>query len=619
MLTPMLRKWLAVLWLAIASTSAAAADRIERVEPASWWVGMKDDRLQLLVHGDRVADLAPRLTYPGVSITGVERVENPNYLFVNLRIAPETKPGSFRIDFLKGRAKAGSRSYVLNAREQGSAERKSFGPQDTIYLITPDRFANGDLSNDTVKGLPDGLDRSKPLGRHGGDLKGVSNNLDYLAGMGYTQLWLNPVLENNQPEVSYHGYAITDFYKVDPRFGTNEGFRQLAADARQRGVGMIMDMVLNHCGSTHWWMKDLPSRDWFNNDSTFAPTSHVRETLQDRHATNVDRQTFSDGWFVATMPDMNQRNPYLATYLIQNSLWWVEYAGLSGIRVDTYSYSDREFLTEWSRRVTQEYPHLNIVGEEWSSNPTTVAYWQRGRNPPGGYVSYLPSLFDFPLQEAVAMGLKEPEGWGTGLRRIYKVLAQDSVFPDPYNLVTFHDNHDMSRMLTALGERQDLNRMALVFLLTARGIPQIFYGTEVLMSNKGTEDHGVIRSDFPGGWPGDAKNAFTGQGLSDDERAMQEYTRKLLQWRRTAPAIRDGRLTHYVPTDNLYVYFRHAAAQNIMVILNNGDDARTIATSRFQESIGSATTGKDVLSGQVHQLGKGVAVPARSATILELH
>jgi glycosidase len=436
--------------------------------------------------------------------------------------------------------------------------------------------------------------------------------------MGYTQLWLNPVLENNQPEVSYHGYAITDFYKVDPRFGTNEGFRQLAADARQRGVGMIMDMVLNHCGSTHWWMKDLPSRDWFNNDSTFAPTSHVRETLQDRHATNVDRQTFSDGWFVATMPDMNQRNPYLATYLIQNSLWWVEYAGLSGIRVDTYSYSDREFLTEWSRRVTQEYPHLNIVGEEWSSNPTTVAYWQRGRNPPDGYVSYLPSLFDFPLQEAVAMGLKEPEGWGTGLRRIYKVLAQDSVFPDPYNLVTFHDNHDMSRMLTALGERQDLNRMALVFLLTARGIPQIFYGTEVLMSNKGTEDHGIIRSDFPGGWAGDAQNAFTGQGLDDDQRAMQDYTRQLLQWRRTAPAIRDGKLTHYVPMEGVYVYFRHNDAQKIMVVLNNRDSVLTLDTQRFHEMIGAAATGTDVLSRQSHELARGVSVPARSATILEL-
>jgi len=618
MLRPMLRKWLAVLVLALAATTAVAADRIERVEPASWWVGMKDDTLQLLVHGERVADLAPRLTYPGVAILGVERVENPNYLFVNLRIAPETKPGSFRIDFLKGRSKAASRTYVLNAREPGSAERVGFGPQDTIYLITPDRFANGDPSNDTVKGMPDGLDRSQPLGRHGGDLRGVSNSLDYLAGMGYTQLWLNPVLENNQPEVTYHGYAITDFYKVDPRYGTNEDYRRLAADARKRGMGLVMDMVLNHCGSAHWLMQDLPSKDWFNHDSTFSPTTHVREALQDIHAADVDRRTFADGWFVATMPDMNQRNPHLATYLIQNSLWWVEYAGLSGIRVDTYSYSDRTFLTEWSRRVTQEYPQLNIVGEEWSSNPSTVAYWQRGRNPPDGYVSYLPSLFDFPLQEAVAMGLKEPEGWGTGLRRIYKVLAQDSVYADPYNLVVFHDNHDMSRMLTALGERQDLDRMALAFVLTTRGIPQIFYGTEVLMSNKGTEDHGIIRSDFPGGWPGDRKNAFTGEGLSSDERAMQQYLRKLLQWRRTAPAIRDGKLTHYVPTDDVYVYFRHDAAQNIMVILNNGDAARTVETQRFKESIGSALTGTDVLSGQSHELVKGVAVPAHSATILEL-
>jgi len=618
MLRPIFSRWLAVFVLALAATTAVAADRIERVEPASWWVGMKDDRLQLLVHGDRVADLAPRLTYPGVSITGVERVENPNYLFVNLRIAPETKPGSFRIDFLKGRSKAASRTYVLNAREPGSADRVGFGPQDTIILITPDRFANGNPANDTVKGLPDGLDRAKPLGRHGGDLQGVSNHLDYLAAMGYTQLWLNPVLENNQPEVTYHGYAITDFYKVDPRFGTNEDYRRLAADARKRGIGLVMDMVLNHCGSAHWWMADLPSKDWFNNDSTFSPTSHVRETLQDIHAAEVDRRTFADGWFVAAMPDMNQRNPHLATYLIQNSLWWVEYAGLSGIRVDTYSYSDRAFLTEWSRRVTQEYPQLNIVGEEWSSNPFTVAYWQRGRNPPDGYVSYLPSLFDFPLQEAVAMGLKEPEGWGTGLRRIYKVLAQDSIYADPYNLVVFHDNHDMSRMLTALGERQDLDRMALAFVLTTRGIPQLFYGTEVQMSNKGTEDHGVIRSDFPGGWAGDARNAFTGQGLSDDERAMQEYTRKLLQWRRTAPAIRDGKLTQYVPTDGLYVYFRANAAQKVMVILNNGDEARTVDTKRFQESIGSAATGTDVLSGQSHELAKGIAVPARSTTILEL-
>ena len=414
MLRPMLRKWLAVLVLALAATTAVAADRIERVEPSSWWVGMKDDRLQLLVHGDRVADLAPRLTYPGVSITGVERVENPNYLFVNLRIAPETQPGSFRIDFLQGRSKAASRD--VRAVRARAGLRRSRGL----------RAPGHDLPRHSRS-----LCERRPVERHGQGHAGRARpfaaarpsrrrpqghfeHLDYLAGMGYTQLWLNPVLENNQPEITYHGYAITDFYKVDPRYGTNEDYRRLAADARKRGIGLVMDMVLNHCGSAHWWMQDLPSKDWFNHDSTFSPTNHVREALQDIHAAEVDRRTFADGWFVATMPDMNQRNPHLATYLIQNSLWWVEYAGLSGIRVDTYSYSDRAFLTEWSRRVTQEYPKLNIVGEEWSSNPSTVAYWQRGRNPPDGYVSYLPSLFDFPLQEAVAMGLKEPKAGAPG-------------------------------------------------------------------------------------------------------------------------------------------------------------------------------------------------------------
>jgi glycosidase len=365
-------------------------------------------------------------------------------------------------------------------------------------------------------------------------------------------------------------------------------------------------------------MKDLPSRDWFNNGGQFSGTTHVREALQDIHGTAEDRRTFTEGWFVPTMPDMNQRNPFLATYLIQNSLWWIEYAGLSGVRVDTYSYSDRAFLTEWSRRVTQEYPALNIVGEEWSSSPAVVSYWQRNGKPPDGYVSYLPSLFDFPLQDAVAMGLREPEGWGTGLRRIYRVLAADNVYADPYNLVTFHDNHDMSRMLTALGEREDLNRMALAFVLTTRGIPQLFYGTEILMSNKGTEDHGIIRSDFPGGWTGDSRNAFKAQGLTDAERAMQDYTRRLLQWRRNAPALRDGKLTQYVPIDGIYVYFRHNAAQTVMVIINNADSVQTVDTRRFHEVIGTATSGTDVMSKQSYTLAQGVVVPARSATILEV-
>ena len=615
----MFKKWLAALALCLAAMQAVAADRVERIEPASWWVGMKSDRLQLMVHGDRVAELEAALAYPGVTLAGVERVENPNYLFVNLKIAPDTRPGTLRIDFMRGRKKVASRAYALHAREPGSATRTSFGPADVIYLVMPDRYANGDPSNDSVKGMADGLARSKPLGRHGGDLQGITNHLDYIAGMGFTQLWLNPVLENDQPDASYHGYAITDFYRVDPRLGTNVGYRQLSLEARRRGIGLIKDVVLNHCGSEHWWMRDPPTRDWFNHGGRFVVTNHVREALQDVHGTEVDRRTFADGWFVETMPDLNQRNPLLATYLIQNTLWWIEYAGLSGLRVDTYPYSDRDFLTAWSRRVTEEYPNLNVVGEEWSSSPVTVSFWQRGRQPHDGYVSYLPSLFDFPLQEAVAKGLVEPEGWGTGLRRIYRVLAADSIYPDPYNLVTFHDNHDMSRMLTSLGGREDLNRMALAFVLTARGIPQVFYGTEILMSNPGTEDHGVIRSDFPGGWAGDSRSAFTGQGLSDAERGMQDHMRRLLQWRRGATALHGGRFTHYVPTDGLYVYFRHNDEQKVMVILNNSDTERRVEAQRFHEVIGTATTGTDVLSKQRHDLAQGVAVGARSATILELH
>jgi glycosidase len=614
----MLRKILAIVWLVLVSATGMAADRIERIEPVSWWVGMQDQRLQLLVHGTKIADLQPAVQYAGVLVESVERVENPNYLFVNLRIAPTTRPGTFRIDFRQGRKSVASRGYTLNAREPGSAARQGFGPQDTIYLITPDRFANGNPGNDTVRGLPDGLNRTAPLGRHGGDIAGIRQHLDYLADLGVTQLWLNPVLENNQPEVSYHGYAITDFYRVDPRFGSNEDYRQLSLEARQRGIGLIKDVVLNHCGSGHWWMRDLPSGDWFNNGNQFKPTTHVREALQDIHAAASDRTTFSDGWFVQAMPDMNQRNPFLARYLIQHAIWWVEYAGLSGIRVDTYSYSDREFLTEWSRRLMEEYPSLNIVGEEWSSSPSLISYWQRGAKPHDGYVSYLPSLFDFPLQEAVVLGLKETDGWGTGLRRIYRVLAADNVYADPYNLVTFHDNHDMSRMLSSLGERQDLNRMALALLLTTRGIPQLFYGTEVLMNNPGTEDHGIIRSDFPGGWAGDARNAFTGAGLTEAERAMQQYTRQLLQWRRTAPAIRDGKLTQYVPYDGEYVYFRQSDAQTVMVILNNTATARTVATARFKDNIGSATTGTDVITRRSHALAGGIEVPAYSSTILEL-
>lgn len=600
------------------STSTWAAARIERVEPASWWVGMKDDRLQLLVHGRNLAPLEPAIDHPGVTIAGVERVANPNYLFVDLRIAPDTKPGRFPIRFReRGRVRA-SYDYVLHERLPGSAQRRGFGPADAIYLVTPDRFANGDPGNDAARGMLELPDRTQPFGRHGGDLAGILDKLDYVAGMGFTQLWLTPVLENNQPQVTYHGYAISDFYRVDPRFGSNEQYRRLADEARKRGIGLVMDMVLNHCGSAHWWVRDLPTPDWFNHEGRFVPTTHVREALQDIHGAEADRRAFADGWFVETMPDMNQRNPYLATYLIQNSVWWVEYAGLSGIRVDTWPYSDRDFLTAWSKRLTAEYPNLAIVGEEWSSNPDVVAYWQRGARTHDGYVSYLPTLFDFPLQDAIMKGLAEREDWGSGLRRIYRVLAADKVYADPYRLVVFHDNHDVTRMLSALGERQDLNRMALAITLTTRGTPQVFYGTEVLLSSPGEKNDGIIRSDFPGGWPGDRKNAFTGAGLTDAERDMQAYVRKLLQWRRNSTAIRDGKLTQFVPLDGVYVYFRHDAQQTVMVVVNNNDSPKTVETARFREVLGTATTGTDVITGGVATLADGVVAPARSATILEI-
>lgn len=609
---------LAALALALFSMAASAGSRVERIEPASWWVGMKDDRVQLMLHGERIAGLTPSIAYPGVTLERVERVANPNYLYLDLRIAPDAKPGQVPIVFRDGRRVVERHAYPLAARRDGSAKRRGFGPADAIYLLMPDRFANGNPRNDTVRGYADGLVRSEPYGRHGGDLAGIEQHLDYIAGLGFTQLWLNPVLENAQPEISYHGYAITDFYKVDPRLGTNDDYRRLSASARQRGIGSIMDVVLNHCGSGHWWVRDLPAPDWFNNGGQFKPTHHVRETLQDPHAAEQDRSDYADGWFVETMPDLNQRNPHLATYLIQNTIWWIEYADLTGLRVDTWPYSDRAFLTEWSRRVMEEYPDINVVGEEWSGTPSVVSYWQRGRNPPDGYVSYLPGLFDFPLQEAVTQGLGEPQDWGTGMRRVYRVLAQDALYPDPYNLVVFPDNHDVPRIYTALRDRADLVRMAVAFYLTTRGIPQIFYGTEILMASPGPKNDGVIRSDFPGGWPGDARNAFTGAGLTPAQLDMQAYVRKLANWRKAAPAVHHGKLTQYVPMDGVYVYFRYTDAQTVMVVMNNNDAPRRVEPARFHERIGTATVGIDVVTGESRTLAPSIEVPAWSTTVLEL-
>ena len=394
-----------------------------------------------------------------------------------------------------------SHRFTLLAREKGSADRQGFTNDDVMYLITPDRFANGNPHNDTIKGLKEKADRSNPEGRHGGDLQGVADHLDYIADMGFTALWLNPVQENDMARTSYHGYAVTDFYKVDPRLGSNEEFKDLSKAAKEKGIKMIMDMIMNHCGSEHWWMKDLPSTDWINYGGKFVGTNHIHSTVQDPYASQADKKLFTEGWFVKQMPDMNQRNPLLAQYLIQNTIWWIEFAGLDGIRMDTYPYPDKDFMTHWSCSVMDEYPKFSIVGEEGSLNPAIVAYWQAGNNNRDGYTSCLGSLMDFPMQDALVKGLNGSEKeWNHGLIKMYEMLANDFIYPDPYNLVIFADNHDQSRFFTQINEDFDLFKMGIAYILTMRGIPQIFYGTEILMKNPDGKVDAVIRSDFPGGW-----------------------------------------------------------------------------------------------------------------------
>ena len=580
---------------------------------------MKNSRLQLLVHGEDIAALEPAVQDSRARIVRVTRTSNPNYLFVDLAIADGASPGTLDIGFKRGAKTVLHHAYELNAREAGSAERKGFGPADAIYLVTPDRFANGNPGNDNVAGYRERSDRSDPDGRHGGDLEGLRSRLDYIASMGFTQLWLNPVQQNDQPRASYHGYAITDFYRIDDRLGSNALYRSLVSEARSKGVGVIMDVILNHCGSEHWWMKDLPDPDWINHEGTFVATTHRRETLQDPHFSRADRDAFTDGWFVPTMPDLNQRHPLLVTYLTQNTIWWIEYAGLSGLRVDTLSYSDREFLAHWYARVLEEYPALTIVGEEWSLDPAIVSRWQS--NAP-------------PTERRRQAATARPDGFSAagrrhsraararrrrvGTLRIYESLTRDFLYANPARLVVFPDNHDMSRIYTQLGERLDLYRMAMVLFATTRGTPQFFYGSEFLMTNPLPKADGVLRGDFPGGWAGDATNAFKGEGLTPDQKAAQDFTRRLLNWRKGASAIHGGALTQYVPQDGVYVYFRQDNRQTFLVALNKADEERHIDLARFAESIRGNRFARDVLSGQEFDLAAGLTLPSRSATVFEL-
>lgn len=602
----------------ITFTAQAAGYNIEHMEPPSWWVGMQDSQLQLLVHGDHVADLTPRLDYPGVTIQEVIRVASQNYLFITLDISAAARAGEMAIHFDRNHRTTLTYQYPLNARAPESAQRRGFGASDAIYLLTPDRFANGNSENDSIPGLAETANRNSPSGRHGGDLQGISEHLDYIANMGFTQVWPTPLIENNQPNASYHGYASTNFYQVDARLGSNEEYRRLVAKAQARGLGFIQDMVLNHIGSQHWWMKDLPSADWLNFQRSLVLTNHQRTTIQDPHASAEDRKVFSGGWFTSTMPDLNQRHPLLANYLIQNSLWWIEYAGLSGIRTDTYSYSDPTFLTRWSGRVMKEYPNFNIVGEEWSANPAIVSYWQRGKANPDHYAAFTPSMMDFPLYEALRQSLLSEDQDGSGFDHVYRTIANDFLYPEPGNLVIFEGNHDTSRIFSELAEDYPLYQMAMVYLATMRGIPQFFYGTEILMTSPKQRDDGTVRADFPGGWPGDAVDAFSGRGLSQQQQAAQRFMRQLLNWRKNAGVVHDGPLMHFAPEHGTYVYFRYGDDKKVMVVFNKSLRQVTLDTTRFHEMLTPQSTAIDALSGQPVALAPALALPPRSVMVLEI-
>ncbi|MFO1339256.1 MAG: glycoside hydrolase family 13 protein [Burkholderiaceae bacterium] len=613
---------LAATMLATLAPLTAPAQTVARAEPPFWWVGMKQRPLQVLLHGDRLGGLAARVRAPGVKVRRTVALPNPHYLAVELDIGPAARPGTLAIELQRGGQTVLSQAYELRARAPGSAQRQGFGPQDAIYLVVPDRFANGDPANDDAAGLGDPANRSDKGGRHGGDLKGIADHLDYIAGLGFTQLWPTPLVENRQPRYSYHGYSATDLYRVDPRFGSNEDYRRLVEQARARGLGVIMDLAPNHIGSGHHWMADLPAPDWLNHAGRYVETNHRHVAVQDRYAAPGDRAAMTDGWFVPTMPDLNQRQPVLATYLVQNAIWWVEYAGLSGIRADTYPYSDKAFLARWSGAIMAEYPKLSIVGEEMTEHPSMVAYWLQGHANRDGYASPMPSMMDFPLHGALRQALVEPEGqgYGTGLGRLYEMLVEDQQYPRPEKLVLFEGNHDTSRVFSALGEDEALNRLALAYVATIARTPQLFYGSEILMKSPVERDDGLVRGDFPGGWPGDAANAFTGQGLSDAQRGMQAFVRRLFNWRKTSLAVQRGQLMHYAPDRGTYTYFRRDAASGslAMVVLSKATGEVRLDTRRFADMLPAGAHGVDVPSGARFDLSTELVVPPRTALVIDV-
>jgi glycosidase len=607
---------LSVTVLLLLSLMQLKGQVIERIDPPSWFTGMHDGALQLMVYGKGIGDWNVKTDYPGVEVKTLVRTENPNYLFVNLNISSEALPGTLRLTFINGR-KSMTHDYPLLERPSGPA--RGFNCSDVIYLLMPDRFANGDPSNDNVPGMTEQLNRSHPGGRHGGDLKGISEHLDYLHGLGVTGIWLNPFLENNQERYSYHGYSTTDFYRSDPRYGTNEEFRELVSQAHKKGMKVVMDMIFNHIGSFHWWMKDLPSSDWIHQFDKFTRTNYRASTYMDPYASDSDIMLMEKGWFDVTMPDLNQSNPLVETYLVQNSLWWIAYSDLDGIRMDTYPYPEPKMMARWAKRVEEEFPGFFIVGEVWYDDPAQTSYWAMNKINSDGYRSNLPSLTDLPVCFATHRAFEGKLNPTEGLSKLYNVLSQDFLYPEPFRNVIFLDNHDMTRFYTQTGRSLEAYKLGLSFIMTTRGIPQLYYGTEIVMEGDKSKGDGHLRQEFPGGWPDHERSVIAGENLTATEKEALDFTRNLLNWRKQKQVIHTGRMKHYIPYDGIYVYFRYDDDESVMVILNtNKEESKTVRKDKYIESMEGFTSGVDVNTGRVIEDLTEFDIEPGSAMIIEL-
>lgn len=595
----------------------AVEDASLRVEPANWWTGLRHNRVEIMVHRKDVGSFECKLgPVQKVKLISVEKAESPNYLFVTLEIGSKAPPQTVPLVFSKG---SQSFSYPFKILARGAHRPMGVTSKDVMYLIFPDRFSNGDPGNDNIAGMRQGLQRDSLVGRHGGDLKGIRNHLDYVQDLGITAIWLNPELENDQPYESYHGYAVTDHYRVDRRFGSNEDLRDLIADCHQRGIKVLRDVVLNHIGDHHFWMSDLPSQDWLNQWPEFTQTSYRAPSLLDPYASEADKKHFSDGWFVRQMPDLNQRNPHVAQYLIQQAIWWIEYAGFDDFRIDTYTYSDQAFCSRWCRELLEEYPNLGMFGEIWEHEVPIQGYFADDQPMTRGHFdSNLPGVVDFQVMFAIHDALTREQGWTEGAGKLYYTLAQDYFYKDPYKNLIMLDNHDFTRFFSIVNEDMNKYKSGMAFLLTMRGIPQIYYMTEILGTGNAWPSHGNIRKDFPGGWPGDTANKFTAAGRTTPENEAFNYARTLIRYRNATPALQTGKLMQFVPYDGVYVYFRYDERNTVMTILNTSNTERELKTARFAERTKGFTGAKDVATGQMIADFSTLKLGKNSAMVLEL-